>query len=239
MGSFLGPTFANFYMCNLENKVFESNPSLKPALYTRYVDDIFVAMEDAGSLELLKKKFELNSVLKFTYENEKCEKLEFLDCTVTRMNEKFHTGVYVKDTNNGDCINFRSACPERYKIGVIKTLLHRGYHISTDWTTFHSEIERIKQLLTNNNFPMELVDKTISQFLNSIMEPKSRNESEDNINFYFENQMTSNYKTEEEKLRKIVDKHISCVSPSSKVNLLIYYKTKKTKNLFIKKKTCT
>ena len=46
--------------------------------------------------------------------------------------------------------------------------------------------------------------------------------------------MTSNYKTEEEKLRKIVDKHISCVSPGSKVNLLIYYKTKKTKNLFIK-----
>ena len=150
------------------------------------------------------------------------------------MNEKFHTGVYVKDTNNGDCINFKSVCPERYKIGVIKTLLHRGYHISADWATFHLEIERIKQLLSNNNFPMEIIETTIKQFLNSLTKPKSQNESEDEINFYFQNQMTSNYKAEEEKLRKIVHKHISSVSPDSRINLQIYYKTKKTKNLFIK-----
>ena len=234
MGSCLGPTFANFYMCNLENKVFQENPSLKPALYTRYVDDIFVAVENAELLELIKNEFESKSVLQFTYENEKCEKLTFLDCIVTRMNEKFHTGVYVKDTNNGDCINFKSVCPERYKIGVIKTLLHRGYHISADWATFHLEIERIKQLLSNNNFPMEIIETTIKKFLNSLTKPKSQIESEDQINFYFQNQMTSNYKAEEEKLRKIVHKHISSVSPDSRINLQIYYKTKKTKNLFIK-----
>ncbi|XP_076029861.1 uncharacterized protein LOC143018389 [Oratosquilla oratoria] len=41
MGSPLGCTFADFYMCHLENKVLQ-NPELRPFTYCRYVDDIFV-----------------------------------------------------------------------------------------------------------------------------------------------------------------------------------------------------
>ena len=37
MGSCLGPTFANFYMANLENKVLKGN-NHSPEIYTRYVD---------------------------------------------------------------------------------------------------------------------------------------------------------------------------------------------------------
>lgn len=40
MGCVLGPTFANFYMGHIENKIFKSN--LIPKTYCRYVDDIFV-----------------------------------------------------------------------------------------------------------------------------------------------------------------------------------------------------
>ena len=238
MGSCLGPTFADFYMCNLENKVFNEHPSLKPALYTRYVDDIFVATQDLQSLEILKCEFEKYSVLQFTYEKEKSGKLAFLDCLVTRMNEKFHTQVYVKDTNNGDCINYKSLCPERYKVGVIKTLLHRGYHISNDWETFHIEIVRIKQLLTNNNFPMKLIDETINKFIASKFKVNNNNNStvKNEIRLYFENQMTSNYKTEEKKLRNLVDQHLSTIDPDSKIKLQIYYKAKKVSNLFLKNK---
>ena len=40
------------------------------------------------------------------------QKKRFCQCVpaFTRMNEKFHTGVYVNDSNKGDCTNFKSAC---------------------------------------------------------------------------------------------------------------------------------
>ena len=45
MGSPLGPLFANFYMSNLENEVL-LNWSEKPVVYCRYVDDIFLVINN-------------------------------------------------------------------------------------------------------------------------------------------------------------------------------------------------
>ena len=67
MGSPLGPLFANFYMAYLENSIF-TNPTSKPSIYARYVDDIFIQINSLEQLDLLKTQFENNSVLKFTYE---------------------------------------------------------------------------------------------------------------------------------------------------------------------------
>ena len=43
MGSPLGPTFANFYMGNLEQSVHRDQ-NIKPNIYCRYVDDVFVVV---------------------------------------------------------------------------------------------------------------------------------------------------------------------------------------------------
>ena len=45
MGTPLGPKFANIYMWYMENNVI-SDLNIKPAVYTRYVDDIFVIVEN-------------------------------------------------------------------------------------------------------------------------------------------------------------------------------------------------
>ena len=60
MVSPLGPTFAAFYMATIENKVV---PRHKHTIYTRYVDDIFVAMDTPEDVEKLKIDLENNSVL--------------------------------------------------------------------------------------------------------------------------------------------------------------------------------
>ena len=44
MASRLGPRFAEFYMCNLENNVIEENPNVLPSMYARYVDDKVMVM---------------------------------------------------------------------------------------------------------------------------------------------------------------------------------------------------
>jgi hypothetical protein len=78
MGSPLGPLFANFYMSNLENKVLPTWDD-KPIVYCRYVDDIFLVINDLSHILKLKEKFEEESILRFTYEIEKDNGLHFLD----------------------------------------------------------------------------------------------------------------------------------------------------------------
>ena len=80
----LGPTFPNFYASNLEETVFKEDPSLKPPLYCRYMDDIFLVIDKYDQLITLKNAFEKNSVLKFTYEVECQKKMSFLDTLITR-----------------------------------------------------------------------------------------------------------------------------------------------------------
>ena len=47
MGSPLGPTLANAFLCHYEKEWLENCPSLfKPIVYKRYVDDIFVLFTD-------------------------------------------------------------------------------------------------------------------------------------------------------------------------------------------------
>ena len=52
---------------------------------------------------------------------------------------------------------------------------------------------------------------------------------------YYKNQMTNYYKNEEKHLQKIIPKFIKPKEPDKIVKLLIYYKTRKIKNLLINK----
>ena len=82
MGSPLGVTFANYYMVNLENKIFRDRPELKPKVYCRYIDDCFLLLENTDQLHPLIQAFKSNSVLNFTYELGTERKLNFLDVSV-------------------------------------------------------------------------------------------------------------------------------------------------------------
>lgn len=236
MGSALGPTFADYYMCHLENKVFDDQPHLKPDIYVRYVDDCFLVVDNIDMLERIKREFERESVLQFTFEKEKKNQLSFLDSLITRQNDKYKTSVYVKSTNHGDCLNYRSICPDRYKTGVIKTLLHRGYAVCSDWQSFHQEIVRIKKLLTNNNYPMKVIDDTIRTFLNNKNTLEEATTRKNKIKIYYEGQMSNNYKIEEKQLKNIVANFVKPIKENDAVELCIYYKNKKIKDLFIHNK---
>ena len=142
MGNPLGPTFANFYMCNLENSVL-------PTFSLNWLDIIANQFNDILNL---KEQFEQNSVLKFTSEIETKKSMPFLDVLIRKQYQTFSTSVYVKPTNTGDLLNFDSACPDRYKTGLFEGLLHRSFAISDSWESFHDDVGRIKQLLTNNNY---------------------------------------------------------------------------------------
>lgn len=230
MGSPLGPLFANFYMASIEENILNNN--LKPKIYCRYVDDIFLLVEDENKVIELKDKFESNSILKFTYEMGSGNRLAFLDVNVSQTNNSFDTSVYVKSTNIDDCLNYRSDAPDQYKKGVITTLLHRAYKISSSWANFTLEIDRIKQLLVNNYYSNRVVDEVVKQFVAKKMEGTEERDSPTHKIFY-ENQFNNGYKTDERVLQDIFKTHI-VPRNSNKIKLNIFYKSKKVSNYIIK-----
>ena len=236
MGSPLGPTFADFYMCQLENKVLE-NSDLCPTTYCRYVDDIFMVVRHELHLQQLKNEMENQSVLKFTYELSVNNKIPFLDILISNDNGILKTTVYRKATNVGKCLNAVSECPQRYQLSVVRSHLSRAYKNCSSWDLIHLEIQRCKQILINNGYSNHLLDKEIHKFLSNIFSQTQEQTNQNTINIYYRNQMTPAHLTDERVLHDIVTRNVTTNNPQDKLNLIIYYKNTKVSNLIMKNNT--
>lgn len=51
------------------------------------------------------------------------------------------------------------------------TLIHRAYHISSNFLLFHRELEYLKTFFINNAFPLQLFCKRIHSFLENVYRP--------------------------------------------------------------------
>ena len=92
--------------------------------------------------------------------------MAFLDICINKTNHSFCTSVFRKSTSIGFYNNFSSSTHFSYRIGLIKTLIHQTYVISSSWNLFHDEIKNTKHLLEKNMYPCYLIDKQIIFFLN-------------------------------------------------------------------------
>ena len=60
------------------------------------------------------------------------------------MNNKFETSVYRKITFSGLGMSFFSFIPFVFKLNSIKTLIYRGYTVSSSYFRRHSEFNKLK-----------------------------------------------------------------------------------------------
>ena len=169
MGSPLGPTLANVFLCYHEMMWLSSCPEeFKPIKYNRYVDDCFLVFKSKDQaikfLDYLNNK---HKNISFTAEYEQDSKLPFLDISITKDEMRLTTDVYRKSTFTGLGLNFHSFVPLLFKINSIKTLLHRAYNICSTWKNFHEEIERLRRYFYRNSYPRDLLDKLIKRFISS------------------------------------------------------------------------
>ena len=168
MGSPLGPSLANAFLCFHEQIWLNGYPEdFKPVCYRRYVDDIFALFRSPDHLEKFTNY--LNSKhknLKLTYEKESNNSLPFLDILISRSENGFKTSVYHKPTFSGVYSNFNSFIYDQYKIGLIFTLLFRTFSILSDFSKFHMDVSHLNDTLRKKAFPIKLVDNCIKTFLN-------------------------------------------------------------------------
>ena len=148
MGSPLGPTFANIFMCHLEKQFLSKcPPEFKPIFYKRYVDDTFLLFKKPDhATTFLNYVNKCHNNVKFTMDSETDNQLPFLDIQITRCSDGFVTGIFRKETFTGLGLNYFSHCSFNFKINSCKTLLFRAFKLTSSWIKFHEEIEILKKV---------------------------------------------------------------------------------------------
>ena len=150
-----------FHSC-LQTKFGQTAP-LSSCLWLRYVDDTFVLWPH-GQDELQHFHNHLNGQhpnIKFTIEQEKDNKLAFLDVQVTRRETRLSTAVYSKHTHTDRYIPFHSHHHHRTIMGVLRCMRNRAHQIC-DSTSEEPELQHLQSVLQANSFPEDLVKKTLS-----------------------------------------------------------------------------
>ena len=134
MGSLLGPTFANIFMCSLEERMLEECPlAYRPLFYSRYIDDTFILFRHeyhADSFLDFTNSFHSN--IHFTIEKEQNSQLAFLDILVSKTNFGFSTAIFRKRSFTGLGSNFYSFCFSNFKINAIYTLIYRALSLTSE-----------------------------------------------------------------------------------------------------------
>ena len=106
--------------------------------------------------------------IKFSSEKENNDILPFLEVKVSRNTNQFVTSVYRKPTFSGVLYHFDSFIPETYKIGLISTLIFRGYNIFSQMSKFHEEMCYLRNIFKKNGYSENMFDRCLKTFLNKI-----------------------------------------------------------------------
>ena len=110
----------------------------------RYVDDTLSIMPNVQAAStFLSTLNEIHPSISFTMELEKNGKLPFLRVEIIRNSTPLDTKVYRKPTATGFLLHYNSHVDMKYKHSVLKTMLNRGFELSSNWQFFHQECERL------------------------------------------------------------------------------------------------
>jgi hypothetical protein len=167
MGSPLGPTLANAFMCYWEEKWLSDCPtSFKPLMYRRYVDDIFLIFSSPEHhIPFLQYLNSQHPNIEFTCEIEQNCSLPFLDVRITRDQSNLTTSLYRKPTFTGLLSKFSAFSPMLNKKNLVATLTYRAFKICSSFLNFHTEIEFLKNLFQINGYPISFVERQIKKTL--------------------------------------------------------------------------
>ena len=155
-------------MSNLENKIF--NSIKKSPIYLRCVDDILILADNINKINILQDTFQKNSVLNFTYELNKNNKISFLDVLIDNNNgNNFTTSTYKNPLVITPVPStLKVNAPSDIKKAIIHNLISRAKLISSSKTIFYKEVENIKQALINDGFPNCIIEEQIKCMIKNI-----------------------------------------------------------------------
>ena len=170
MGSSLGPTLANVFLCYQEKFWLQNCLSkFKPVIYRRYVDDTFLLFRSKHHIEKFRNYLNgQHKNIKCISETEYENSISFLDIKITRDNDKFMTSVYRKPTFSRVFTNFGSFIPKSYKYNLLFMLLHRAFKLCSNFERFQQEIDNLKTIFEISSYHKSFVDFCIKKYLDKV-----------------------------------------------------------------------
>jgi hypothetical protein len=184
MGSALGPALANIMMSKLESSMSAVIDSA--FYYTRYVDDCFMILPDNMESSLVLDAWNnAHGNISFTMEEENKNQLSFLDILITRGSSSYETDYYVKPTDTGLILNYNAVCPLKYKISLIKGMVHRIFSLVSDQFHFQKALCSVKEKLFRNQYPMSFINPIINDTVKSISNKTVNEYSNDSLHQFF------------------------------------------------------
>ena len=173
MGTKMAPAYANIFMAVLEEE-FLSNRPLRPTLYVRYIDDIFMIWEHSTE-DLTTFYNDFNSCsqsIKFTMETSK-EEISFLDVSVSidQNSQTLKTSVFRKPTDSFSYLRFDSFHPKHIKRSIVYSQMLRFRRIISDEDVFDREVLTLGRQFVKRGYSPKLISDTIRR-----VKRKSRND---------------------------------------------------------------
>ena len=104
---------------------------------------------------------------KFTMEMEGNASLPLIGVELLNLAPRIKTKVYVKPINTGLLLHYQSQVDNRYKRSLITTMLDRAYRISSDWSYFSQECDRLETVFLRLKYPRHLFNLAVKQFVDS------------------------------------------------------------------------
>lgn len=194
MGSPLSGVLADIYLNHIENEfIFSNKNKLKDKImfYHRYVDDTLLLFN--GNVRQLEKLHNyLNTLapkLKFTLEIEQDNRINFLDLTLEKNNNKFDYKIYRKPTTSDQTIHFSSFHPYSQKMAAYNSLVYRLLKVPLSTSNYENELKIIKHIATANGYRSNLIDKLVAKKRDKIRntgnneQPINNNESMNSSKF--------------------------------------------------------
>jgi hypothetical protein len=158
MGSRFSPSFANLFLGRLEER-FLSSHALKPILWCRFIDDIFILWPHGKeALNTFISAPYTSSSLSFTYTASTSE-IIFLDVKISLNNNKFLTSVHIKPTNKQQYLHYNSCHPFHTKRSLPRSLSIRGHRICNNPDSLDKFLSNLHKSLLQSGYPESLLRK--------------------------------------------------------------------------------
>ena len=166
MGSRLSPLLTNVFMSRIEVNL-ERGGKLS-SFNRRYVNGTLTIMPNietaSNFVDALNKA---HSSVKFTMETECNGRLPFLDIQLLNRSPQMETKVYVKPTNSGLLLHYQDHVDNRYKKGLLRSMLDRAHRLSLSQSYFSDDCDCLKTVFWRLKYPKHLVNSTIKSFIDS------------------------------------------------------------------------
>ena len=168
MGKKYSPGLANLYLETLDK--FIINYKIKPKIYLRYLDDIFLIMNKSPNLDIQAFEVEINSIIPDIKVDLNSNELsiDFLDVTVFKEDDySVGTKVFFKETNNRLLLNPTSCHPKHTFGGIVKSQFIRYKRLSSKKEYFLKTSNELIKLQKPLGYSVHKMRAILRQIANS------------------------------------------------------------------------